>query len=224
VCRIKLKEIEMKRIQYLIALIGLLLVQSQVFAQTPEVPKYEVAAEFTSMDRDNFTGGAEAGLGARFTFNLNKTFALETAVYHFPRTCHTCEHDGTVTEVFGGLKVGKRFEKWGIFAKGRPGVVSFSRGEFNLVPAPGQPSFPFNFEFNRVNSFAVDAGGVVEFYPSKRIVTRFDVGDTIIHFSQRRFNSVVSDLSGNTFTLFPVTVPAKTTHNFQFMASVGFRF
>ena len=214
----------MNRIQYLITLIGLLLVQSPVLAQTPEVPKYEVAAEFTSMDRGNFSGGAEMGLGARFTFNLNKTFSLETAVYHFPRTCFSCEHNGTVTEVFGGLKVGKRFEKWGIFAKGRPGVASFSRGEFNIVPAPGPPSFPFDFELNRVNSFAVDAGGVVEFYPSKRIVTRFDVGDTIIHFGRRRFNTVVSDLAGNTFTLFPITVPAKTTHNFQFMASVGFRF
>jgi hypothetical protein len=120
--------------------------------------------------------------------------------------------------------VGKRFEKWGIFAKGRPGVASFSRGGFNLVPASGQPGVPFGFEFNRVNSFAVDAGSVVEFYPSKRLVTRFDVGDTIIHFDRRTFNSIMSDPSGTTFTFFPITVPGKTTHNFQFMASVGFRF
>jgi hypothetical protein len=214
----------MNRIQFLIALIGLVLVQSQVLAQTPEVPKYEIAAEFTSMDRNNFSGGMEAGIGARFTYNLNKTFSLETAAYHFPRTCFSCERNGTVTEVVGGLKVGKRFEKWGIFAKGRPGVVSFSRGAFNIVPAAGPAFFPFEIELNRVNSFAVDAGGVVEFYPSKRIVTRFDAGDTIIHFSRRRFNSVISDPTGPTFTLFPVTSPGKTTHNFQFMASVGFRF
>ena len=214
----------MNRTQFLIALIGLLLVQSPVLAQSSDVPKYEVAAEFTSMGRNNFTGGMEAGVGARFTFNLNKTFSLETAAYHLPRTCFTCEHNGTVTQVVGGLKVGKRFEKWGIFAKGRPGVVSFSRGEFNVVPAPGPPSFPFAFEINRVNSFAVDAGGVVEFYPSKRIVTRFDAGDTIIHFNRRQFNTVISDATGTVFTLFPITRPAKTTHNFQFMASVGFRF
>ena|ERR1043165_882990 len=213
----------MKRIQYLIALMGVLLVQSLVLAQTPELPKYEVAAEFTSMGRDNFTGGAEAGLGARFTCNLNKTFSIETAAYHFPRTCFTCEHNGTVTEVFGGLKAGKRFEKWGVFAKARPGVVSFSRGEVNALPATGPSAFPVEFEENRVNSFAVDAGAVVEFYPSKRIVTRFDAGDTIIHFNRRMFNSVFPDGSGG-FTFFPVTLPAKTTHNFQFMASVGFRF
>ena len=214
----------MNRAQLLIALMGVMLVQSQVVAQTADVPKYEVAAEFTSMERNNFSGGAEAGLGARFTFNLNKTFSLEAAAYHFPRTCFSCEHNGTVTEVVGGLKAGKRFEKWGIFAKARPGVVSFSRGEFNAVPAATPAPFPFDFEFNRVNSFAVDAGAVVEFYPSKRIVTRFDAGDTIIHFSRRRFNTILSDGSGTTFSLFPITVPAKTTHNFQFMASVGFRF
>ena len=212
----------MNRTQLLIAFIGLLLVQSQVRAQTSDVPKYEIAGEFTSMGRNDFTGGMEAGVGARFTFNLNKNFALETAAYHFPRTCFSCEHNGTVTQVVGGLKAGKRFEKWGIFAKARPGVVSFSRGEFNAVPAPGNPVFPFEFESNRVNAFAVDAGGVVEFYPSKRIVTRFDVGDTITHFSRRQFNSILSD--GTTFTLFPITRPAKTTHNFQFMAGVGFRF
>jgi hypothetical protein len=225
VCRIKLKEIEMNRTQFLLALIGLLLLQSPVLAQTPELPRYEVAAEFSAMDRNNFSGGAEMGIGARFTFNLNKTFSLETAAYHFPRTCFSCEHNGTVTEIVGGLKVGKRFEKWGIFAKGRPGVVSFSRGAFDLVPVPGSPpAFPFDFQFSRANSFAVDAGAVVEFYPSKRIVTRFDVGDTIIHFGSRRMKTVIPDDSGTTFIPSTFTRPAETTHSFQFMASVGFRF
>ena len=213
----------MNRIQFLIALTGVLLVHSQVLAQTTDVPKYEVAAEFSSLDRDNF-GGSDAGLGARFTFNLNKTFSLETAVYHFPRNCFSCEHNGTITEAFGGLKVGKRFEKWGIFAKGRPGVVSFSRGAFNLVPAPGQPSFPFDFEFSRVNSFAVDAGAVLEFYPSKRIVTRFDFGDTIMHFKRRNLNTVLFDPVTDISIPVQIPVPARTSHSFQFITSVGFRF
>ena len=29
--------------------------------------------------------------------------------------------------------------------------------------------------------FAVDLGGVLEVYPSNRIVTRFEAGDTLIH-------------------------------------------
>ena len=206
----------MNRTQFLIALIGLLLVQSQVVAQTPELPKYEVAAEFTSMDRDNFTGGAEAGLGARFTFNLNKTFSIETAAYHFPRTCFTCEHNGTVTEVFGGLKAGKRFEKFGIFGKARPGIISFSDG---LTVEDIDPTFGFPlYHPDRKNYFSIDVGGVLEFYPSARIVTRFDGGDTLI-----RYRSV--ELPGPFLLGGPnFQVPGETTHNFQFSAGVGFRF
>ena len=31
----------------------------------------------------------------------------------------------------------------------------------------------------------MDIGGVVEFYPSRRIVTRFDAGDTIVHVKRQ---------------------------------------
>ena len=44
----------------------------------------------------------------------------------------------------------------------------------------------------------MDVGGVVEFYPSKRIVTRFDAGDTIIHFGRRNMNTIVFDPVANT--------------------------
>ena len=193
-------------------------------SQTQELPKFEVAAEFSSLGRDDFDGRQEAGLGARFTYNINRVVALETAAYLFPNTCFSCRHPGTITQVVGGVKVGKRFEKWGVFAKARPGVVSFSRGEGNFVLLPGgPPSFPFEFQNNRLNSFAVDAGAVVEFYPSKRIVTRFDAGDTIIHFKRRQFNTILFDPSNTPF-IFPATVPSRTSHNFQFNASVGFRF
>lgn len=213
----------MNRIIFSIVTIIVCLTTCVAQSSPEELPKFELAAEFSSLGRDDFDGRQEAGLGARFTYNLNRTFSLETAAYHFPSTCFSCRHNGQITQVVGGVKVGKRFEKWGVFAKARPGVVSFSRGESTFVPAPGS-SIPFAFEINRVNSFAVDTGGVVEFYPSKRIVTRFDAGDTIIHFNRRQFNTILFDPVTNTQTLFPITVPSRTSHNFQFMASVGFRF
>jgi hypothetical protein len=84
--------------------------------------------------------------------------------------------------------------------------------------------FPVQFELNRLTTFAMDVGGVVEFYPSKRIVTRFDLGDTIIHFNRRNFNTVLFNQLTNTFTPATIPIPARTSHNFQFMTSVGFRF
>jgi hypothetical protein len=215
----------MNKIRLLAVIFVVCLTQSQAFSQDQELPKFEVAAEFTSLEREAFgRRQTEPGLGGRFTFNLNKTVALEAAGYFFPKQCFDCVNNGRVIQAVGGVKVGKRFEKWGIFGKARPGIISFSDGERNLSPTGPFPQFPFELTFNRVTSFATDIGGVVEFYPSKRIVTRFDAGDTIVYFTRRTTNDFRINPITNQFEIGPVTRPARTTHNFQFMASVGFRF
>ena len=214
----------MNRRLFLIATITLLVMQSEALSQTQELPKFEVAAEFTTLERDDASGSrTEPGVGGRFTYNLNKVFSLEAAGYYFPKRCFFCRNAGRITEGLAGVKAGKRFEKWGVFAKARPGVVSFSEGTFDVFPGTG-PGFPIAFERSRLSTFAMDVGGVVEFYPSKRIVTRFDAGDTIIHFNRRTSNTVLFNPIDNTFTNAQITTPARTQHSFQFMASVGFRF
>jgi len=214
----------MNKIRFLVALLSVFLLQSQAQSQSTEAPKYEVAAEFTTLEREDFSGRTEPGLGVRFTFNLNRVVSLETAGYFFPKKCFDCSNNGNVAEVLGGVKVGKRFEHWGVFGKARPGVVSFSRGQFTVRPNPSNPFFPFQFFPERLTNFAADIGGVVEFYPSKHIVTRFDAGDTIIHSGRRPIEVITFDQATSTFGLAPFTLPARTTHNFQFMTSVGFRF
>ncbi|HKR15259.1 MAG TPA: hypothetical protein VJT15_24545 [Pyrinomonadaceae bacterium] len=215
----------MNRKSMQLAVVCLLLLQSVVLAQSVDVPKYEVGVEFTTLERDQFgSKKAEAGVGARFTYNLNEMFAFEAAGYLFPDRCSGCLNGGRMHQIVGGVKVGKRFEKWGFFAKARPGVVSFSRGQAQVVGIPPGGPFPFELKVNRTTNFAVDIGGVVEFYPSRRIVTRFDVGDTMIHFKQSTTALVGFDPLTGTPAFFLVTRPARTTHNFQFIASVGFRF
>lgn len=61
-------------------------------------------------------------------------------------------------------------------------------------------------------------GGVLEFYPSRKIVTRFDLGDTIIRYGER--NALSPDSLSTTL----VVIPAEIEHNFQFSAGLGFRF
>jgi hypothetical protein len=215
---------QMNKTRFIVAILSMFLLQSQAHSQSTETPKYEVAAEFTTLQRESFRGGSEPGGGARFTFNLNRMIALETAGYFVPKQCIDCANNGNVTEWLGGVKIGKRFEHWGIFGKARPGVVSFSRGQFTVRPNPSNPGFPFDFVPNRVTSFATDIGGVVEFYPAKHIVTRFDLGDTIIHFGPRPVEVIAFDQTTSTFSLMPFTLPARTSHDIQFMTSVGFRF
>jgi hypothetical protein len=187
------------------------------------VPKFEVAAEFTTLERDGLgQQRTEPGVGGRFTFNFNRNIAVESAGYFFPRKCFICANAGNMGQVVAGAKIGKRFEKWGIFGKARPGFVTFSQGALNgvlLVP-PGT----IQVETNRTTNFATDFGAVLEFYPSPKIVTRFDLGDTIIHFKRRTVNAIVFDPITQQPILFPFTRPARTTHNFQFIAGVGFRF
>lgn len=210
----------------LAAVAFLLFVAVHVFSQSQDDDrKFEVAGEFTTLGREAWSGTrVEPGFGGRVTYNINRHFGVEGAAYLFPRRCVECAQNGRIIEAVGGIKVGKRFETWGIFAKARPGIVSFSEGDFNVVRStPGEP-FPIQFEFNRLNAFAADLGGVVEFYPSKRVVARFDVGDTIMHFGRRTRNFPNFDPVTETLELLPFTIPSRTTHNLQFTASVGFRF
>ncbi|MCU1265500.1 MAG: hypothetical protein JWM21_1818 [Acidobacteria bacterium] len=223
----------MRRNKFL-AIIGSALVLSLCLlegkAQSNDLPKYEVGVQFTALTEPSFDGGrTEQGLGGRFTFNLNRSVALEAEGNYFPHRCFNCgrgpfgDSNGNIAQGLFGVKVGKRFQKWGIFAKGRPGVVSFSQGNSGYVSTGGGGTFPFELMHKRLTNFAVDAGGVLEFYPSKRIVTRFDAGDTLIRYGRRQTNLLTLDSSGAVI-LFPYTLRAETRHNFQFSAGVGFRF
>lgn len=208
-----------------IAIVCLLLAQSNAHSQSQSepLPRYEAGVEFTTLGRDAFGGTRnEAGVGGRFTVNLNEMFAVEAAGYIFPRRCFECLEAGRMSQAVAGVKVGKRFDSWGVFAKARPGVVSFSDAQIVSFLPGSSGLFPFGVERKRVTSFAADVGGVVEFYPSRRIVTRFDVGDTIIHFTKRTQDVVFFDTTGP--QIISVTRPARTDHRFQFSAGVGFRF
>ena len=203
-------------------------------AHDEKLQRYEVGAQFSSLGlqqiehnpfgdifnvpdyRDIIT---QAGFGGRFTVNLTPSFALEAQGDFYPRDnlsfFNNFRAGGRVLQLQAGLKAGKRFEKFGVFAKGRPGVVSFSR----TIDIDGvDPTFGFPvFRVERKNYFSLDVGGVLEFYPMRRVFARFDGGDTMIFY--RSFDEP--------FLFFPVQifhVPSEVVHNFQFSAGVGFRF
>jgi hypothetical protein len=193
------------------------------------VRKFELAADFT-INRFRVADNL-VGLGGRLTYNLNSHFALEGAGYLFPQECRGCgSHAGQTVQGFFGVKIGKRFNKWGIFGKARPGVMSSSKGQFDLavsIPTTSPPSLNFPFvsvREKRLTTFAMDVGGVLEFYPTKRIVTRLDFGSTIIHYGPSTINFPVFDQVSGSFTSQQSTIPAQNHGTLQFMAGVGFRF
>jgi hypothetical protein len=197
-------------------------------AQADELPKFEVGAHFSSLSLDEgFETRTEPGFGGRFTYNLTDNFALEAEGNLFPRRNRlgAFRTGGRAFQGLFGAKIGKRFERFGIFAKARPGFISFTEGNFELVPTT--PTFdPFaqiNVRTFRLTHFAADLGGVLEFYPTRRIFTRIDAGDTIVRYG-RTTVSTLNVLPSGQFEVVPVTVPGDTVHNFQFSAGVGFRF
>lgn len=210
--------------------IALTIFSGKVVAQSDSDPgKIEVGVHFTSITKPDFDGGnTEPGFGGRFTFNFNRSFAVEAEGNFFPHNCQRCitENIGTLTQAFVGVKAGKRWSKFGIFGKARPGLASFSGGNFDVRLIQSIPgSFPvFDIDRSRANSFAFDVGGVIELYVSRRIFTRFDGGDTIIRYSDRTFNSFTIDPVTLVATPIRVSRPGETRHNFQFSAGIGIRF
>ena len=198
-------------------------------AQSDAMPKFEIGGHFTSITKPSFSGGdTEPGFGGRFTYNINETFALEGVGNFFPRRCPGCgrvgDNSGNILQGLGGVKIGKRFGHWGIFGKARAGVTSFSQGHGRWVVTNPGSTFPFDFQFSRTNNFSGELGGILEFYPTKRLVTRFEAGDTLIHYKERETNFLVFDPVTNAPSLIPFRIGSDTRHNFQFSAGIGWRF
>lgn len=176
--------------------------------------KIEIGVQSTSLTLfhpDFPFDDTQGGIGGRVTYNFNRSIAAEAEVNFFPQKQLSLTADGNMVQAQFGVKAGKRFEKFGIFAKVRPGFLSVDRVG-TLIPGPG-----FNFKIERETFFTIDAGGVLEVYPSRRMVVRFEAGDTAIRHPPRFGTGPILNPTVELIR------PAKFNHNFQFTAGVGFR-
>lgn len=200
--------------------------------------KFELGGQFTYMRRKDpnistrtlislgFVSGPEdpgtinePGFGARFGYNVTRHFALEAEANFFPvdkRSPYILgvpvrvgEPGARKFQAVFGPKVGVRKNRYGIFAKVRPGFITL--GRYESVIAVGTPGNEFVLAEirNKVSFFAIDVGGVFEYYPTKRTILRFDVGDTVIRYG----GTEPKNLN-----------PSFTRHNLQTSVGFGFRF
>lgn len=163
--------------------------------------RFEAGAQLTVIKLhwvDEFPGG----FGGRFTYDLvqKRSFVLspEVEVNYFPQNRFGRFGE---TELLAGIKAGARIEKFGLFAKVRPGLVHFGGDTFRQIY--GDTS----------TNFALDVGGVFEYYPSNRFTLRVDMGDTMMYAPQT-FYRTVQGLLG----------PTGNFHSYQAEFGVGFRF
>lgn len=167
---------------------------------------------------------SEQGFGGRLGYNFSRYFALEAEGNFFLRD-RSLDGGRKIQGLFGA-KAGKRFDSFGLFAKARPGLVRFSKGDYKQVglciavfPPPAACFQPV-----AKTSFAFDLGGVAEWYPSKNTLVRFDGGDTIIRYGAR--NVPATDVPPGGTPITPVIIPRgpETKHNFQGSVGIGYRF
>jgi hypothetical protein len=189
---------------------------------TEKKRRFELGAQFTSLMRDG--DGDRNGFGGRFgydvaTFGAGKyVVTAESELNYFPGTQYFLDsrRQGRVFQGLFGAKIGRKFNKFGIFAKARPGFTQYTNGKQVVTGTNSNPIFQAKSETN----FATDVGGVLEFYPSKKLVTRFDFGDTIARFGRQQ--TTFYDFFNQ--RIVPMTLPSETKHNFQFSAGIGLRF
>lgn len=219
----------------IIAVFATLLFNVSVAAQE-SVPRFEIGGQFSLVYRkkptpifsfptivDDFDDETRAGFGGRFSYNLTDYLAVEAEGNFFPESGESdlSVPDGHIYQGQFGVKAGKRFSKVGVFAKLRPGFVGFSR----VSQLTGTQTITFGnqqftvgeFRIGNETYFSTDVGGVLEVYLSRRIMTRFDIGDTIIRYGTFR-------RAGFSLSQAILERPAETRHNLQFSAGVGFRF
>ncbi len=186
---------------------------TRAFAQS-ETPKFELGAQFSLLDNNRIFGReqTEPGFGGRFGYNAHKNFAVEAEINFFPRGSGFFADiwgGGRIIQGLFGVKAGKRFERFGLFGKVRPGFLSYNNALLS------RDFTTFDVRLGRLTHPALDLGGVVEVYPSSRTLVRFDLGDTIVHYGKQDF---ISSFGA------PLTFPSFTRHNVQFSIGFGLRF
>jgi hypothetical protein len=231
---------------FLAALLSLSVVSVQVARAQSDERKFEVGGQFTWASLPIITGTSttfpcttppcpvgttysrdrknDLGFGGRVGYNMNSYLTFEAEGNLFPRD-RTFEGGRKLQGLFGA-KVGKRFDKVGLFAKARPGFMRFSKGDYQPNGGGCVAVFPPPigcFNSVAVTRFAFDVGGVAEFYPSKNTIVRFDAGDTIIRYGNRNV-AAFDPLGGLAGSGVVIPVGSETKHNFQGSLGFGYRF
>jgi hypothetical protein len=155
--------------------------------------RLEVGGHFSTLQIGE-PGNTNAGLGGRVSYEFLPWLAIEGELSFFPNdrldidpgiSSHPLQtqYSRRRLEGFVGPKIGVRGGKFGAFAKVRPGFAHLIDkgiacvGEICPLALFARPEYQ--------PEFALDLGGIVEFYPTPRTVARFDLGTTAIrHRSQ----------------------------------------
>jgi hypothetical protein len=112
-----------------------------------------------------------SGVGTNLGYRLSSLWYFDSEFNAFPAS-GSSNGRGRAEELLTGVKIGRTLGSWGLFATFRPGFIHYQK---TLVPGS-------QTEYESMNRFAFDAGGVVEYYASSRSTIRFDAGTTFVRY------------------------------------------
>jgi len=161
----------------------------------------------------NSSVAALSGLGAYASYRFWRVLYFDSDVLYFPQDTHgpTNLYGGPVMQGLFGLKGGIRRNDFGFFGKVRPGFQSYAQA---LEIIATQPSGTASYTYGRSTNFALDLGGIVEFYPTERGTLRIEAGDSHTFFSPHTVN----------FNGKPVRYDLGMHHTIQLVFGYGWRF
>jgi hypothetical protein len=151
----------------------------------------------------------DPGFGANFEFHFSHRLSLLSEFEFSPQEHLQSAQDGGHTlAFFSGLKANFiQHRKFAIYGEMRPGIVSFS----NVLVQTS----PFSFENQRVTHFALNLGGGLEYYPSRRTIFRFSLSSPLVEVHSRT--------TPETEQTFEVISPGKIRSALQASVAVSYR-
>lgn len=139
-----------------------------------EYSRFEVSGQYSLIRLLDASGNAQShsGFGARFDVNLTRRLALESQIDFFPHHASPFlqQQDGHALQALFGVR-GKVLQSrhFAVYGLLRPGLIHFEKA------AVFSPIVPFFFTTRPATYFLVNLGGGIEFYPSPRVITRFEI-------------------------------------------------
>jgi hypothetical protein len=187
-------------------------------AETKVPGKWEFGPLFSAMmlAREGLSDNVrtEPGFGGYASYRFYKVLYLDGDLLYFPRQPDfSGPHDGgSILQGLLGLKGGIRRNHFGFFGKVRPGFQSYSQALASITTLGG--STPV-YSYDRSINFALDLGGIIEFYRGERSTLRLEVGDTHLFFGTRNvsIDGVIEPVGGG-----------KLQHSIQAVIGYGWRF
>ncbi len=123
---------------------------------------------------------ARKGVGPTATLNINRTWALDAAAFVTPSARDSASGAGQVAAVQAGIKAQVTGNRFGFFAKARPGFVSYTRAFSGVQSRLVNGANYITVFYAPRNFFALDLGGGIEVFLGRRMALRADLGDTLI--------------------------------------------